>query len=61
MTSRRVLLDKNMPLSLRLLLKGVDAVTVELHGWKGVRNADLIGRALAHDFDVLVTPAGAWQ
>lgn len=61
MTSRRVLLDENMPLSLRLLLPRVDAVTVEFNGWKDLRNGDLISRALAHDFAVLVTATSAWR
>ncbi len=52
---RRVLLDENLPLRLRLWLAGVDAVTVQHMGWKGVRNGELIRNAKAAGFDVLLT------
>jgi predicted nuclease of predicted toxin-antitoxin system len=52
---RRVLLDENLPLRLRRWLPGVEAVTVEFMGWKGVRNGELVRRAQAADFAVLVT------
>lgn len=51
---RRVLLDENLPVQLRLWLTGVKAVTVEHMGWKGLRNGKLL-RAATGRFDVLVT------
>lgn len=52
---RRVLLDENLAVRLRLWLPGVDAVTVEFMGWKSVRNGELVRRARAEAFDVFVT------
>ena len=52
---RRVLLDENLPTRLRLWLPSVEAVSVEFMGWKGVRNGDLIRRAQAGGFAVMVT------
>ena len=40
MIRRRVLLDENLPVRLRLWLPGVEAATVEFMGWKGARNGD---------------------
>jgi predicted nuclease of predicted toxin-antitoxin system len=55
---RRVLLDENLPVQLRRWLPGVEAVTAEFMGWKGVRNGDLMRRARAAGFAVLVTADG---
>lgn len=52
---RRVLLDENIPTDLRRRLPGVEAISAEFLGLKGVRNGDLIRRARADGFDVLVT------
>ena len=52
---RRVLLDENLAVRLRLWLPGVNAVTVEFMGWKSVRNGELVRRARAEGFEVLVT------
>lgn len=52
---RRALLDENLPTDLRLSLPGVEAISVEFMGWKGVLNGDLVRRARAEGFDVLVT------
>lgn len=53
--SRRVLLDENLPIRLRLWMPGVEAVSAEFMGWKGVRNGELVRRAVAEGFEVLVT------
>jgi hypothetical protein len=51
----RALLDEDVDVRLRDHFgEGVEAVTVQYKGWKGVRNGDLL-RAAAHEFDVLVT------
>lgn len=52
---RRVLLDENIATDLRLCLPSVEAITAEYMGWKGVRNGDLVRRARAEGFEVLVT------
>lgn len=52
---RRVLLDENMPVRLRLWLPSVEAVSVEFMGWKSIRNGDLVRRAKNAGFGVLVT------
>jgi predicted nuclease of predicted toxin-antitoxin system len=52
---RRVLLDENLAVRLRLWLPGVNAVTVEFMGWKSVRNGELVRRTRAEGFDVFVT------
>ncbi len=51
---KRILLDENLPIPLRLLLREFDVVTVQFHGWSGIQNGELL--ALADDrFDVLIT------
>jgi predicted nuclease of predicted toxin-antitoxin system len=51
----RVLLDEDLDVRLRHHLgEGVDAVTVEHQGWKGLKNGELLRRA-AEAFDVLLT------
>jgi predicted nuclease of predicted toxin-antitoxin system len=63
MSRRRVLLDENLPARLRRSLPSVEAVSAEFMGWKGVRNGELVRRALAERFEVLVTAdrALAWR
>ena len=53
--SRRVLLDENLAVQLRLWLPSVEATTVQFMGWKGIRNGELVRRAQAEGFAVLVT------
>lgn len=56
MSRRRVLLDENVPVQLRLWLPpGIDAVTVGFLGWKGTLNGELVRRAQAAGFAVLIT------
>ena len=55
MSRRRVLLDENLPVRLRLWLPDIDATTVEFMGWKGVRNGELVRLAQAGGFAALVT------
>lgn len=52
---RRVLLDENLAVQLRLWLPGVEAISAEFMGWKSVRNGSLVRRAKESGFDVLVT------
>lgn len=52
---RRVLLDENLAVRLRLWLPSVEAVTAEFMGWKSVRNGDLVRRTRAESFDVFAT------
>jgi predicted nuclease of predicted toxin-antitoxin system len=52
---RRVLIDENLAIRLRLWLPSVEAVTVEHLGWKGVRNGELMRRAKAEGFAAFVT------
>jgi hypothetical protein len=52
----RVLLDENLPHELRhFFVRPHEASTVQFMGWRGIRNGDLIARAAAERFDVLVT------
>jgi predicted nuclease of predicted toxin-antitoxin system len=53
--SLRVLLDENLPVSLRLWLPGLEVVTVEYAGWKGARKGELVRLAQAAEFAVLIT------
>ena len=51
----RVLLDKDLDVRLRHHFgEGVEAVTVQYRGWKGLKNGRLLAAAEA-EFDVLVT------
>jgi predicted nuclease of predicted toxin-antitoxin system len=54
-TRRRVLLDENITVQLRLWMPRVDAASVEFMGWKSVKNGELLRRARAEGFEVLVT------
>lgn len=51
----KLLLDENMPHKLRLHLPGHEVFTSAYMGWAGVRNGDLLSRAAAAGFDVLLT------
>lgn len=51
----RVLLDESLPRQLALELTGHDVRTVAEQGWKGLRNSDLLGQAIAEGFEVFVT------
>lgn len=55
MTSRRVLLDENVPVPLRHHLSGIEAITVQFMGWKGVLNGELVRHAKTEGFAVLLT------
>jgi hypothetical protein len=46
-TRRRVLLDENITVQLRLWMPRVDAASVEFMGWKAVKNGELLRRAVA--------------
>ncbi|SNS95723.1 hypothetical protein SAMN05421770_103222 [Granulicella rosea] len=50
-----VLLDENLPHSLRLALAGHDVRTVAYMGWAGVKNGELLALAEAAQFQVFVT------
>ena len=51
----KLLLDENLPEELRHYLPGHEVFTVGFLGWKGTRNGELLRRAHAEGFDVLVT------
>lgn len=51
---KKVILDENLPVSLRRHLVGFDAITVRYQGWCGVKNGELI-RLVDGVFDVLLT------
>jgi hypothetical protein len=51
---RRVLLDEQLPIVLRLWLPAVDAFTVAYRGWKGLPDDKLLAAARS-EIDVLVT------
>ncbi len=50
-----VLLDENLPHSVRLLLPGHDVRTVDFQGWKSLSNGELLRAAEESGFDVMVT------
>ncbi len=51
----RVLLDESLPRKLVRELIGHEVHTVREQGWQGLKNGELLKRARAADFDVLVT------
>jgi hypothetical protein len=51
---RRVLLDEQLPIALRLWLPAVDAFTVAYRGWKGLPDEELLAAARG-EIDVLLT------
>jgi hypothetical protein len=51
----RVLLDESVPRPLAAELPGHDVQTVVQVGWAGVQNGELLRRAAADGFEVLIT------
>jgi hypothetical protein len=51
----KVLVDENLPHQLRHEIVGHDVFTVAYMGWSGIDNGELLQRAAANDFDVLIT------
>lgn len=51
----RVLLDENMPHTLRRFLRQHDAFTAAYMGWSGLKNGRLLDAAEEAGFDVLLT------
>lgn len=51
----KVLLDECVDVELRTRIVGHAVFTVWYMRWKGVKNGDLLARAVAEGFDVLVT------
>jgi predicted nuclease of predicted toxin-antitoxin system len=51
----RILLDENLPRRLRRHLPGHLVRTVQQQGWRGVNNGELLRRAAAAGFEVLLT------
>ncbi len=50
---KKVLLDENVPRALKWSI-AAEVVTVPEHGWSGLKNSELLGRA-SREFDVLLT------
>ncbi len=55
MSPPRILLDENIPIRLRLWLEGIEVTSAEFAGWKGIRNGELLRRARAAGYTVLIT------
>lgn len=51
----RVLLDECLPARLRFDLPGHDVSTVPHRGWSGIKNGDLLRRAVEDRFDAFIT------
>ncbi|MGD0541999.1 MAG: DUF5615 family PIN-like protein [Tepidisphaeraceae bacterium] len=51
----KVLLDENLPHTLRAELPGHDVFTVQYLGWSGTKNGSLWAQAADSGFDVMVT------
>jgi hypothetical protein len=51
----KVLLDECVDVEFRKSIIGHDVFTVAYMGWKGLKNGDLLARAVADGFEVLVT------
>jgi predicted nuclease of predicted toxin-antitoxin system len=51
----KILLDENLPHELRHFLPRHDVSTTAFMGWAGVKNGELLRRAAADGFDVLIT------
>ena len=51
----KVLLDENLPHQIRQEIVGHDVFTVAYMGWSGIENGELLERAAASDFDVLIS------
>ena len=50
----RVVLDESVPRQLAPLLTGHDVTTVQKHGWAGLQNGELMGKAAA-EFGAFIT------
>jgi predicted nuclease of predicted toxin-antitoxin system len=57
----RVLLDEQLPRRLARELKGHEVRTVQQQGWAGLKNGELLNRAAAENFEVLVTGDQNWE
>jgi predicted nuclease of predicted toxin-antitoxin system len=53
-----ILLDENLDWRLRRDLPGHDVNSVSLLGWAGIQNGELLRKAIAAGFEVLVTMDG---
>ena len=53
----RILLDENLDWRLKRSLPGHDVESVQLNGWAGIKNSELLSRA-ASAFDVFITMDG---
>ena len=51
----KILLDENLPHDLRHFLPGYDVFTVAYMGWSSVENGELLQKAGAEGFDVMIT------
>jgi hypothetical protein len=51
----KVLLDENLPHSLRTELHGHDVFTVQYLGWSGTKNGRLLAQAVKAGFEMIVT------
>lgn len=51
----KVLLDEMLPIGVALLLPGHDVTTVKVAGFTGLTNGELLRRAAAAGYDVLLT------
>jgi hypothetical protein len=51
----KVLLDENLPHTLRPRILGHDVYTVRYMRWNSIRNSSLLAKAAADKFDVLIT------
>lgn len=51
----RILLDEQLPRRLARHIQGHHVRTVQQQGWAGLRNGELLLRAAASGFDILVT------
>ena len=51
----KVLIDENLPHELRRELQPHDVFTVQYQGWSGLKNGELLVRAAATGFDVMIT------
>ena len=52
----RILLDECLPARLRRALPGHDVQTVQGRGWAGIKNGELLRRAVEERFDII-----AWR
>ena len=53
----KILLDENLPHALRHEIQGHDVFTVQFMGWSGLKNGELLARAMAAGFGAII-PAG---